>query len=103
MGSMNPQGKLVSPGADAMDDAVFGEEFDQVVDGRKDGAIEEFGVVLVVITEPLDGVAFGGQLFGRDFPERRDPREPPFYEGLIHHALNDTRKLGSPGCTSGAS
>src|ERR1700678_2248185 len=92
-GEMNSQRELVSPGADAMNDAVLGEEFDQVVHRGEDGAVEEFGVILVVVAEPLDRVALGGQLFRRDLTERRYARQPPFHEGLVHHLWNDTRKF----------
>jgi hypothetical protein len=82
---MNAERQLVAPRADAMDDSGFGEKFDEVIDGRKDGSVEELGIVLVVIAEPLDGFAFGREFFRRYIAEWRDPPQPPFSEGFVEH------------------
>ena len=100
---MNPQRKLVAPRADAMDDSVLSQEFHQIVHGGENGPVEEFGVILVVIAEPFDGVPFGSQFFRKNIPERRDAAKPPFDERLVEHgpydsgikqAISNARDLG---------
>jgi hypothetical protein len=60
-----------------MNDAIVGQKLDQVVDGREDGAVEEVGVVLVILLLALESLALGGELFRRHVLERLNAPEPP--------------------------
>lgn len=83
-GEVNADGDLVSPGVDAVDDPVIAEEFNEVVEGGKYGALLEVSVVLVVLLLAFHGVAFGGELFGRNVAEGDSTGQKPFCKCLIH-------------------
>lgn len=83
-GEVDSDGDLVSPGGDAVDDSVFAECFDEVVEGREEGGALEVGVVLVEELLGLHGFAFGCEFVGWDFAEGDCAGEEPLGEGLVH-------------------
>src|SRR4051794_12463644 len=94
---MYAERELVAPGADAVDDAVGRQQLDQRVDGREDGALEELFVVLVELRLAIDGLTFGGELFGRHVHERLHAPEPPDGEFLVEHLATKATRGGVRG------
>jgi hypothetical protein len=82
---VDADGDLVPPGGDPVDDAVSGEDLDEVVEGGEEGALLELGVVLVVELLTVHGGALGCELFVGDVAEGDGAREEPLGEGLVHN------------------
>ena len=68
-----------------MNNVILGQYLHQIINGWQDRAVQEIGVVAVVILLLVHGLVLGGELFRNHILKRPYATEPPLRKRLIEH------------------